>query len=91
MTTDFTRADMRTGYLEATSAMKLKLKLTLLIAGGAYVIFIHAFLIILVLKTDFLFLAGKTLGWIRQRSGPCRSCSEFWNRQNRMSTFPREP
>ncbi len=55
---------MRTGYLEATSAMKLKLKLTLLIAGGAYVIFIHAFLIILVLKTDFLFLAGKTLGWI---------------------------
>ena len=60
----FTRADMRTGYLEATSAMKPKLKLTLLIAGGAYVIFIHAFLIILVLKTDFLFLAGKTLGWI---------------------------
>jgi lysophospholipase L1-like esterase len=44
--------------------MNAKLKATLLIAGGVYVIFVHAILIILVLKTDFLLLAGKTFGWI---------------------------
>jgi hypothetical protein len=44
--------------------MNAKLRVTLLIAGGVYVILIHAILIILVLKTNFLFLSGKTFGWI---------------------------
>ena len=33
-------------------------------AGAGYVLAIHALLVVLLLKTNFLLLAGKTLGWI---------------------------